>query len=183
MSFIKRLFSKESQAVAAVKPSRPEEIPNYGTEAVKGQDIETLPWMIVAKKYLGLTEIPGTKSNSIISKWLQLVRQRPDDSIAWCAAAVNGILAEAGYEGSGKANARSFLNVGKALNTFSPGAIVVLWRVSPSAWQGHVGFAIKLSPDSKRVLIRGGNQGDAFNDTWYSTSQVLGYRWPTPKAK
>lgn len=183
MSFIKKLFSGSSQAVAAVKPSRPEEIKDYGKEIPKTTPVEELPWIVIAKKYLGLREIPGSKSQSIISKWLQLVRQRPDDSIAWCAAAVNGILAEAGYEGSGKANARSFLNVGKALNTFSPGAIVILWRVSPSAWQGHVGFAIKLSPDSKRVLIRGGNQGDAFNDSWYSTSQVLGYRWPTPKTK
>jgi hypothetical protein len=37
MSFIKRLFSSEAQAVAAVKPSKPEEIQTMGPKWLKAK--------------------------------------------------------------------------------------------------------------------------------------------------
>lgn len=143
-------------------------------------DIKRLRWMKTAYAYVGLHEIPGKETDSKIGEWLKLVGQPADDSIPWCAAACNGVLEESGMQGSGKPNARSFLQVGTK-TVFRPGCIVVLWTGSIGGWQGHVGFGEKLSDDGRRIRILGGNQGDEFNSAWFSIDRVLDYRWPVPK--
>ena len=160
IEFLKQLFQKK--AVLAVE---------------EGDSILTLPWMRVAYKYVGVHEIEGSKSNPKIAEWLKGVGQNGSDEIAWCAAAANGILKEAGYKQSRRANARSLLDIGTACGP-KPGCIIVLWRGSIQGWQGHVGFLEKISPDGKMVRILGGNQGDEFNSSWFSADRVLGYRWP-----
>ena len=147
----------------------------------KVDPIEKLPWMRVAYKYIGLHEIAGPKSDPKIVEWLTAVGARGSDDVAWCAAACNGVLREAGYVDSGRANARSLLGIGEELSSFKPGCIVILWRTAANGWQGHVGFGEKLSDDGKYVRILGGNQGDEFNSAWFSASRVLGYRWPVKR--
>jgi len=142
-----------------------------------------LPWMKVAYKYVGVHEIAGPKAHPKIAEWLKGVGMNGSDEIAWCAAAANGILKEAGYVQSRRANARSLLDVGLPLAAFKAGAIVIFWRDSIQGWQGHVGFAEKLSANGAQVRVLGGNQGNEFNSTWMSTDRVLGYRWPTPVVK
>lgn len=142
--------------------------------------LNQLDWMKVAYKYVGVHEVSGPKANPVIAAWLQGVGMAPSDEIAWCAAAANGVLKEAGYKSSGRANARSFMNVGVELKAFKPGCIVVFWRDSIQGWQGHVGFGEKMSADGAQVRILGGNQGNEFNSSWFSTDRVLGYRWPEP---
>lgn len=137
-----------------------------------------LPWIKVAKKYIGLHEISGPKADPTIAGWLSAVGAGKSDETAWCAASMCGFLREAGYKHSGKANARSFLKVGKKLDKFKPGCIVVFWRVAIDSWEGHVGFAEKLSPDGSQVRVLGGNQGNKVSDAWFGTNHVLGYFWP-----
>lgn len=161
--FFKRLFGSSSKVVT---------LP--GTDP----DFSDLPWMKIAYKYIGVHEIAGPKAHPKIAEWLKGVGQNGSDEIAWCAAAVNGILKEAGYKGSRRANARSLLDVGTILKEPKLGCVVVLWRGSIQGWQGHVGFLEKVSPDGKMIRVLGGNQSDEFNSAWFTADRILGFRWP-----
>ncbi len=162
--FFKRLFSGGSVKLPSTLPSE--------------TDLIDLPWMKVAYKYLGVHEVAGSKSHPKIAEWLKGVGQNGSDEIAWCAAAVNGILKESGYKQSRRANARSLLDVGTVLKEPKLGCIIVLWRGSIQGWQGHVGFLEKVSPDGRMVRILGGNQSDEFNSAWFTADRILGLRWP-----
>lgn len=166
LQFFKDLF--------ASKPVYTPQLPSTQTE----NDYKQLPWMKVAYKYVGVHEIAGSKAHPKIAEWLKGVGQNGSDEIAWCAAAANGILKEAGYKHTKRATARSLVDAGTKLDQFKPGCIVVLWRGSISGWQGHVGFGEKLSANGQQVRLLGGNQGDEFNSSWYSTDRVLAYIWP-----
>ena len=97
-----------------------------------------------------------------------------DDETAWCSAFAGWVCKTAGVAYSNKLNARSWLDIGT--NTTSPtlGDVVVLWRGSPSSWQGHVGFLIRKTDNY--VYLLGGNQSDMVNISKYPISRVLGYR-------
>lgn len=136
------------------------------------------PWMKIAEKYRGLRAVPGPKCDPIIGKWLQEVGQASDDQISWCAAAMNGVLKEAGYKGTGGPAARPFEKIGTRLKEFKPGCIVVLWRGSKDGWQGHVAFGEAYYPDQKKLKLFGGNQGGRFDSEFWSTKQLLAFIWP-----
>ena len=179
--FFKKLFSKP------VKELPPPEEPFTNNVVIPpvvvapvdpSSEFKKLPWMKVAYSYVGLHETAGKKATKKIAEWLQYVGQAPNDEIAWCAAAMNGILKEAGYKHNRRADARSLLKVGEVLKDFKPGCIVVFWRGSIQGWQGHVAFGEKVSSDGKQIRVLGGNQGNEFNSTWYSVDRVLGFRWP-----
>lgn len=161
--FFKRLFGSNSKVV---------------TLPGADPDFSDLPWMKIAYKYVGVHEIAGPKAHPKIAEWLKGVGQNGSDEIAWCAAAVNGILKEAGYKGSRRANARSLLDVGTVLKEPKLGCVVVLWRGSIQGWQGHVGFLEKISPDGKMIRVLGGNQSDEFNSAWFTADRILGFRMP-----
>ncbi len=166
LKFFRDLFSQKPVYIPA-----PPSVPGV-------DDYKQLPWMKIAYTYVGVHEIAGPKAHPKIAEWLKGVGQNGSDEIAWCAAAANGILKEAGYKHTKRATARSLMDAGTKLTEFKPGCIVVLWRGSISGWQGHVAFGEKLSANGKQVRLLGGNQGDEFNSSWYSTDRVLGYIWP-----
>lgn len=97
------------------------------------------------------------------------------DNTAWCAGFANAVLYANGIKGTGKVNARSFLDWGKGTNNPQAGDIVVLWRGTPQSWKGHVGF-YKGTDSSGNVLILGGNQGDKVSVEAFAATRVLGYR-------
>ena len=129
-----------------------------------------------AGDYLGLQEWPGAKHNPEIvamfgdagHDWVT------DDETPWCAAFVASVLARLGIAGTGKLNARSYLDWGHQVSDAKPGDVVVLWRGDPAGWTGHVGFVVRL--DGGKVWLRGGNQGNAVSDAAYPMSRVLGFR-------
>jgi uncharacterized protein (TIGR02594 family) len=127
-----------------------------------------------------LKEIPGTKHNPAILDFFRDAGhpEVKDDETAWCAAFANAMLVRRGYAGTGSLAARSFLNLGEPLDRPVPGCIVVLTR-GGSSWQGHVGFFVRW--DGGSLILLGGNQRNAVNETPYLKSAVLGYRWPTKK--
>lgn len=132
----------------------------------------------VAGQYLGTQEFPGAKHNDVVVSFFADVGHSwvKDDETAWCAAFVGAVLAQIGLPHTGALNARSYLEWGQAVpaRDVRPGDICVLWRTSPSSWQGHVAFVVQVSGD--RVLLRGGNQGNAVSDAWYPVARVLGFR-------
>lgn len=134
-------------------------------------------WLTVAKTQLGIKEVPGPDSNPEIQKYFRstTLGGRPEDDVPWCSAFVNWVLEQACYRGTRKANARSWLKWGLAVEP-RVGAIVVLWRVSPDGRQGHVGFCTEVLPG--KVVLLGGNQNDKVCRQEYAFGRVLGSRWP-----
>lgn len=132
----------------------------------------------VAFKELGVTEIPGEQHNPRIVSYAQQTNFPGirDDETPWCSIFVNFCCDELGYEKSGKANARSWMQVGTAVTIPLPGDIVVFWRESIHSWKGHVGFYLGHSADKKNIFCIGGNQGNAVSVASYSAAKVLGFR-------
>jgi uncharacterized protein (TIGR02594 family) len=142
------------------------------------------PWMKIARKKLGIHEIPGPRANAFIVECLKSTTLgKPDnqsDETAWCSAFANRIMQLAGIKGTNSAWARSWLNWGREPNDaeFGEGVIVILER-GPSF--GHVGFLEDWEysqVDGNKVKLLGGNQGDAVSEAWFPMNRVLGYRVP-----
>lgn len=123
---------------------------------------------------VGVKEIAGWRSNPQIDKYLKVVGLS-DDRTAWCAAFVNWCLAQSGIQGTGKANARSFLKLGKSVNAPMRGDIVVFWREHKNSWKGHVGFFHKFDSNGDVVCL-GGNQNNKVCYKTYPEERVLSFR-------
>lgn len=135
-------------------------------------------WMHAAIMELGERERAGKAHNPRILEYLRSVGvDNPTDETPWCSAFVNWVLSISGIEGTNKPNARSWLDWGLPYSIPVYGAIAVLWRESVVSWKGHVGFFLKMV-DSNTVRLLGGNQLNSVCAMDYSTSCVLGYRWP-----
>ncbi|WP_234842779.1 TIGR02594 family protein [Sinorhizobium meliloti] len=91
----------------------------------------------------------------------------------WCAAFVNAVLGAQGIEGTGKLNARSFLNFGMPTDAPKPGDIVVMSRGSGA--QGHVGFFQGYDANGN-ILVLGGNQSNSVKVSAYGIDRLLGFR-------
>lgn len=142
-----------------------------------------MKWYDVAKKKIGLKEIPGSKHNPEVVKMFADVGHSwvKDDETAWCAAFVGSVLKEAGYPYEKKLNARSYLDYGKKISKPKEGSIAVLWRGKKDSWQGHVGFVSRFN--DKYVWLVGGNQNNMVNEQKFPLTRVLGFRWPNEVAK
>lgn len=138
------------------------------------------PWLDIAKKELGVSEVKGPGSNPrIVEYHKSTLLKATSDEVPWCAAFVGWCLGAAGIKGSRSASARSYLGFGKEITKPEMGCIVVLRR-GDSEWQGHVGFYLgSLKSDTIEVL--GGNQGDKVSIQSFPKNQVIGYRMPVKK--
>lgn len=98
-----------------------------------------------------------------------------DDETAWCAAFVGAMLKRAGQKGTGKLNARSYLDWGVPVDRKDAreGDIVVFKRGN-SSWQGHVAFFVK--DNGTTISVLGGNQSNAVNVKGYKAADLLGIR-------
>ena len=135
--------------------------------------------MDFARAELGVKEVPGERSNPRIVEYFSHTRlggSAISDSTPWCSAFANFVMDAAGYRGTHRANARSWLEWGEQLNEPRLGCICVLWRESPQSAAGHVGFLTMALPH--RLVLLGGNQSDGVSIREYGTSRLLGYRWP-----
>jgi uncharacterized protein (TIGR02594 family) len=139
----------------------------------------------IAFNELGTEEIVDTENNPKVLRYAKEsgIQGITSDEIAWCSTFVNWVALKAGLQISGKANARSWLNVGTKVNSPEPGDVVVFWRESPESWKGHVGFFLGVSPDQKRVYCIGGNQGNRVSVSAYRMDTVLSYQRLAPVKK
>lgn len=134
-----------------------------------------LPWISVARKYIGLREIKGPSNSSTITRWLeQLKAWWRDDETPWCGVYVGHCMKE-----SSRAlpqhwyRAIAWLDTGTELDSPAYGCIVVFSRVGG----GHVGFVVGRD-QLGNIMVLGGNQADAVNIKPFAPSRVTGYRWP-----
>lgn len=133
-------------------------------------------WVREAREYIGKREVPGAPTAPFIAKWLQdLGAWWRDDETPWCGAAVAGWMKACGIEPA-KAwyRAKAWLNWGHVLKEPAVGAVVVFER----AGGGHVGLVVGID-ETGRLLVLGGNQGNAVSIVPFDTGRVLGYRWPS----
>lgn len=136
------------------------------------------PWLEIAFGEFGTEEIPGPESNPRIDEYHRIGGGiNAGDETAWCASFAGFCLVIAGFAGTGRPNARSYLEWGTELKSPRYGCVVVLWRVSPDSDFGHVAFLVGFSPDERLIYLLGGNQGDRVTVARYPVDRVLGYRW------
>lgn len=137
------------------------------------------PWMKIARKEMGVSEIPGPRNNPRIIEYHDATElSSNDENTSWCSSFVNWCMKKAGIKGTKSAAARSWLKWGrepKSDDEFE-GCVTVLWRGDPDGWQGHVGFLDDWDDDS--VCLLGGNQGNKVSRAWFPVEKVLGYRVP-----
>lgn len=134
-------------------------------------------WLTIARNYIGVTEIPGAKSNSTILGWAKWLKGWfksffTDDDIPWCAVFVNACLGEAGVTGTGTLAARDFEKWGRT-GPLALGAILVFKR--PTG--GHVGFYMGEREDGA-LRVLGGNQSNTVSEIWIERARLTGIRWP-----
>jgi uncharacterized protein (TIGR02594 family) len=140
-------------------------------------------WLIAARELIGLAEIPGVKhAPEIVQLWKDAGLSFKDDETPWCAGFVGGCLKRGGVKPSGSAAARSYTRWGfdvldLGVTEIPLGAVVVYSRGANVA-QGHVGFAVGLTPDGK-ILTLGGNQGNKVSVKPFEPERLVAARWPT----
>jgi uncharacterized protein (TIGR02594 family) len=137
-----------------------------------------MEFLKIAMWQLGTKEIKGSKDNPQIVEYASYtgITDIKNDDIPWCSTFVNWCAKKAGLKYSGKANARSWLRVGKTVRNPEPGDVVVFWRGDKNSWKGHVAIFLGFNSDATRVFCLGGNQGDAVSIADYDAKKVLGYR-------
>ncbi len=146
------------------------------------------PWLITARAELGTKEIAGPDDHPRIVEYHSYTDLASnDDEVAWCSSFINFCVARSmGFSspeewlaqdipGTGKANARSWLDWGRKMEVPAHGCVTVLWRQSRDSWMGHVGLLVAI--DRYNVSLLGGNQKNCVNVTPYSIDRVLGFRW------
>lgn len=123
-------------------------------------------------------ELPGSDHHPAI-QWAGLTcglgHNQPDE-VPWCSTWLNLIAMLVGLPRSRSAAARSWLNVGEAIelkDAVTGNDVVILSRGS-QAWQGHVGLFAGQVGDV--VYVLGGNQSNAITIASFPVADVLGVR-------
>ena len=147
-----------------------QEVVVQGSSKKGGSDSST-PWMDKAMSQLGVSEIRGSKHNPDIIGYHSTTGKFKTDEVPWCASFVNWSLETSGISSLGSASAFSYMRFGNKLNQPAYGALAIMKY-------SHVGFVAGLNSDGRLILL-GGNQGDAVNLSPNAMSQVKGYRYPT----
>ena len=136
------------------------------------------PWMDVAIKEAkrGVKERTNNNDGSDVEKYLKTVKLGPGENSAWCGAFVNWCFLNSGVQGI-KTNdtydpsrAFKYKDFGVRLNQPAYGAVVIMNY-------SHVGFVAGKNDDG-RIVVLGGNQGNALNYSPNAVSAVLQYRYP-----
>ena len=147
--------------------------------------MKKLPWIEALSAHIGLREIKGAKHEPVIVGWLNAMGGytgeekawwREDES-SWCALAVGHALGSTGrYVVKQWYRARAWADPDKMTKLEKPayGCIVVFSRQGG----GHVGFVVGKDKVG-RLMVLGGNQGDAVNVKPFGLDRVLGYYWPS----
>jgi len=137
-------------------------------------------WLRDARRYMGIKEIPGPKSNPVITGWAKrmggwVASFYVDDDIPWCGLFVNNEIAVTLPNEPLLANPLGALNwnkFGTALDVPALGAILVFRRDGG----GHVGFYV--GEDETHYFVLGGNQSNSVSITRIAKSRLVGIRWP-----
>lgn len=137
----------------------------------------------IAVAELGTKEVPGDAHSPEVLKYAQEAgfNSITDDETPWCSIFMNWCCMKAELQRTNKANARSWLSVGRDTDDPSPGDVVVFWRESPDSWKGHVGIFVGFSRSRTRVFTLGGNQKNMVSIQPYDAAKVLAFKSLSPE--
>ncbi len=140
-------------------------------------DFSPYPWMEYALREYGIKGISARGRTVNVLAYLNTTGVgRSNDETAWCSAFVNWCMLMAGFPGTGKASARSWLDWGGVSLKFPVyGCVVILWRGARNGPLGHVAFFMGMQ--DQNLLLLGGNQGNEVSIRSYSKERVIGMRW------
>lgn len=136
-----------------------------------------------ALSQFGIKEIYGKQDNPEVLKYFDEIGfdgSKLKDETSWCSAFVNWCCMKAGFQITGKLNARSWLDIGVKTEEPNIGDIAIFWRESPESWKGHVAFFV--AKRNGYIWVLGGNQNDQVKISAYHESRLLGYRIPLKNA-
>ena len=134
------------------------------------------PWLVIAEREMGVSEIPGNTDNPRILEYLQTTPSaNQTDEEAWCSAFISWCIEQAGFQSTRDPAARSWLNWGTSLAEPRQGCIAVLSRGS-NPMKGHVGFYV-ATKESGGLALLGGNQGNRVTVSSYAPERLVGWRW------
>ncbi len=139
----------------------------------------------IAQRFVGTDEVAGSLDNPMLMAMLKLDNKWPQsDEVPWCSAFVNFVCWLLRLPRSKSLLARSWLNVGNAVNISAAIAghdVVILKRGSgdqpgpeDTTAPGHVGFYAGHSAEFVQIL--GGNQSNTVKVSSYPISRILGIR-------
>ncbi|MFM7012160.1 MAG: TIGR02594 family protein, partial [Betaproteobacteria bacterium] len=133
-------------------------------------------WLIEARKYIGVSEIPGPQTASVISSWLHKLKAWwNSDETPWCGVFVAACIdSVGGYLPQNWMRAKAWEEAGTRLPEPIPGCIVVFERKGG----GHVGFVVGKRASDNALMVLGGNQGNKVSIAPFSRERVVAYVWP-----
>lgn len=131
------------------------------------------PWLMEARRHLGLKEVVGPQHNATILGWVKaLGGWFKDDETPWCGTFAAVCMKTAGQDVPEHwYRALDWARWGKPCDPVV-GAVVVFGRQGG----GHVGFLVGESAANFYVL--GGNQGNAVTITPIAKIRAVATRWP-----
>jgi uncharacterized protein (TIGR02594 family) len=132
-------------------------------------------WLAVARKDVGLAEIPGKEHSPVIQRWLKsLGAWWTDDETPWCGTAVAHWMRETGMPLPRHwYRAKGWLDWGVVLEHPLVGCVVVFEREGG----GHVALVVGQDQNGNLMCL-GGNQGNRVTIAPFKRQRVAGYRWP-----
>lgn len=133
-----------------------------------------------AMKLVGLNE---SKHRAILADYMKTGgRSLSGEQNAWCAAFVNGVVQQAGMEGTGSWAAKSFLKWGKSVGASDEilkGDVFVFDRGRDPS-KGHVGISTgrtgKNAKGETTYEMLQGNHGDSVGTTWHTRGGIKAIR-------
>ncbi len=137
-------------------------------------------WLSYARTFTGLQEVPGKTHAPQIQRWLRGMRAWwDDDETPWCGVFVDGIFRDLNLPTVKNGfRARAWLDWGTPIVKPTIGCVVVFNGGAKRPGAGHVGF-IAGADARGRLMVLGGNQGNAVTVAPFERARVLGYRWPS----
>ncbi|MBB3462000.1 TIGR02594 family protein [Rhizobium sp. BK377] len=137
-------------------------------------------WMLEARRFIGLTEVPGARSNPTIVGWAKalggwIAGFFTNDDTPWCglfmAHCFGAVLPQEKLPAN-PLGALEWSKFGMQLSAPCVGAVLVFQR--PGG--GHVG--LYAGEDDDNYLVLGGNQSNRVKLSPVAKDRCVGIRWP-----
>jgi len=142
----------------------------------KAEASTDLPWIIEAKKHIGLRENTSkTAHNPTILKWLKSLKAWwAEDETAWCGTFIAWCLKQAGIAYPRHwYRALDYVNYGARLYKPAYGCVAVKTRKGG----GHVCFVVGRDQKTGKLVCLGGNQSNMVCYALYAESEFQEFRW------
>lgn len=140
--------------------------------------IDEPSWLIEARRDIGQRETLGPNDSPWIRRMLERLGARWLLGQPWCGGAVAVWMQAIAIEiPTHWYRARAWATWGQPLERAVHGCVAVFARTGG----GHVGLVVGQD-SAGRLLVLGGNQGDAVNIRAFDRARLLALRWPPGRA-